>query len=264
VSIKGAAREAYNRYGQSNTQLIEEFNKGFISRYKAMTEAGWEKMADDELAYDYVYKLNRTKYSSMLESIENGILPLPPTIEKAYETALRWKTSRPVGASYYADKAPAQSYAAASQMARSPQRSGTAKEGSNSVSRGIPKGMSPNAVRELRQKALAAGYAPGTCFGCGSTEHKYNVCPHVKRTPGHEAHVAMVSEEYDYYEDEYAYAADRWGQSEEHPLERSGMYRERDEGLGSVESVDEEDEEREQKLGPRLHQRSEAKWWKFT
>jgi hypothetical protein len=248
VSIKGAAREAYNRYGQINTQAIEDFNKGFVSRYKAMIAAGWDKIGDEELAYDYIYKLNRAKYSSLLESIENGILPLPATVEKAYETALRWKTSRPVGASYYVDKAPAHSYVTSSQMQKPPQR-GASRDGSKPAARTGYQRLPASLFRELRQKGIAAGYAPGSCFGCGSTEHKYHECPHVKSTPGHEAQSAMMSEEYDYCEDEYAYAVDRWGSPEEHSLDISGVYREHDEVASSMENTDEADEEREQKLG---------------
>jgi hypothetical protein len=75
VASKGASKLSYNTYRQGPLMPIEEFYRGFCSRVETMGNHGWSPMGDEQLAYDFLYKLSTAKFSSLIESVENGIIP---------------------------------------------------------------------------------------------------------------------------------------------------------------------------------------------
>ena len=232
VAVKGAAKDAYNTFRQGMLMTVEDFKKGFCSRYDAMVKAGWTELSDAEQGYDFMGKLNKTKYWNLLENVENGIVKYPKSVQEGYDLALRWKTSRPSAASSYA--------AETDERTEGPARRSQPKEDTKSTSpsayvsdskprtgKGVKEEKRQPARQsrsegtrnfskryaELAEKAAAAGYPEGSCFGCGSLDHKLNRCPNVKKSGGEDAHVTVDDEgdydnDYDGYYDEHAYFAD--------------------------------------------------------
>jgi hypothetical protein len=229
VAVKGAAKDAYNLFKQSGLMSVEDFRKGYTSRYESMVKAGWKDLTPAEQGYDIVQRLNRAKYYSLVESIENGIMSYPETPQKAFELALRWKTSRPsVGSSYAAESSrprempshsiepsrplPASSYVTESKPRISKgtrDENGSAMRSSRSSPLNPPKSVTfSRKYSELRERAAAAGYPEGSCYECGSVDHKMNQCPQVKRSGREDAHATVEDNgqyDYDGYYDEEAY-----------------------------------------------------------
>ena len=155
---RSAAREAYHSFKQSSKMSLIEFNKGFKHRYDLMLVNKVDPLSDGEQAYDFLNGLYPPTYSTMLDCIDNGILSRPGTLVAAVECARRWKTHRGNESSYVS---------AITKSARQMRHSGRSSEHAQKM-------------YNLKVMAAASGYAPGSCFGCGSRTHTIKDCPDIE------------------------------------------------------------------------------------
>jgi hypothetical protein len=175
------AKNSYNSVKQGPVNSVDTYHDIVFAKLEAVKSLG-DPIAEIEKATNFIARLDIERYGALQTALDNELRERPVTLAAAYSMAGKWRLVGPRGhaASYVADRVPSKKKAATppgkGKKAESP-RHGDRRD---KKSKGKGKGWSRKAFLKQVEKAKAAGYGKGDCFGCGSSDHKLADCPEVK------------------------------------------------------------------------------------
>ena len=185
ASDKARARQAYSEIRQSRTESVADLKKRFDSALLVYDAVGQKKPPDEEIAADFVSKLDPFRFATMKALLENskmmtGTDNFPKTLADAYNMAAEFKV--PVqadgGQSMNIVSAGSVSGSAASAAAFSTTVSKKKAKKAKSTQKQAAKGDSDKAGKASESQSTESTEI--ICWGCGEAGHKLNNCPEIK------------------------------------------------------------------------------------
>ena len=185
ASDKARARQAYSEIKQSRSESVAQLKNRFDSALLVFDAVGQKKPPEEEIAADFVSKLDPFRFATMKALLENskmmtGTDNFPKTLADAYNMAAEFKVPVQADGGQSMNVISAGSMSASATSVAAFSTTVSKKKGKKA------KSTQKQAVKSDRDSDAKATENPSSdskeiiCWGCGEAGHKLNNCPEIK------------------------------------------------------------------------------------